>query len=85
MYKSPPSALVTDQGLRVRLRLEGRFYELGQDELRTILGLPEGPAGLGITVERDRFQFEFAADKQTAKMSARQLHRCLAKQLAKKS
>ena len=85
MAHSLPSALVTDQGRRVLLWLEGRFYDLGQDELRTLLGLPSGPPGLGITIDRDRFRFEFAQDQQTAELSATQLHRRLAKQLASKA
>jgi hypothetical protein len=75
-----PSALVTDQGRRIHLRIHGRLYERSQDELRTLLGLPAGPPGLGITVDRNRFRFEFVADNQTIEVSAEQLHRRLAKQ-----
>ena len=77
-----PSALITDQGRRVCLRIRGRLYELSQEELRSVLGLPAGPAGLGITIDHDRFRFEFALDQQTIELSAEQLHRRLAKQLA---
>jgi hypothetical protein len=84
MRRSSPSALVTDQGRRVQLRVGGRFYELSQDALRTALGLPEGPPGLGITIDRERFRFEFAADDRTVEFTAMQLQRRLAKQLADK-
>jgi hypothetical protein len=77
--------LVTDQGQRVLLRLQGHFYELDQGELRAVLGLPAGPPGLGITIDRDRLRFEFAAEKETVELSAVQLHRRLAKQLASKT
>jgi hypothetical protein len=50
--------------------------------LRNVLGLPPDPPGLGITIDRNRFRFEFAADQQTIELSAEQLHRRLAKQLA---
>jgi hypothetical protein len=76
-----PSALVTDHGRRVLLRIQGRQYELSQEELRALLGLPSGPAGLGISIDRNRFRFEFAADNQTLELSATQLHRRLNKQL----
>ena len=79
MVRSSQSALVTDHGQRVLLRLEGRFYELDQEQLRAVLGLPAGPAGLGITIDRDRFRFEFALDQQTAELSVAQLNRCLAR------
>ncbi len=35
-----PSALITDQGRQIYLRIEGRFYQLSQEELRSLLGLP---------------------------------------------
>lgn len=76
-----PSALITDQGRRVLLRLRGRQYELSQEELRTLLGLPSAPPGLGITIDGDRFCFEFAADNRTLELSAKQLHHRLSKQL----
>jgi hypothetical protein len=79
---SPPSALITEQGRRVHLRIQGRQYELGQTELRALLGLPPGSPGLGITVNNDRFHFEFSADGKAVELSARQLHRLMAKQLA---
>ena len=80
-----PSALITDQGRRVGLRLRGGLYELSQEELRRVLGLPPGPPGLGITIDRNRFRFEFAADHQTIEVSAEQLHRRLAKQLTSRT
>ncbi len=80
MSRPSPSALITGQGQRVLLRIQGRLYELSQQELRTRLGLPEGPPGLGITIDRDRFRFEFAAS-QPVEFSSRQLQRRLAKQL----
>jgi hypothetical protein len=82
MPRSSTSALVTDEGRRVLLRLDGRIYELSQDELRSLLGLPAGPPGLGITIDRDRLHFEFAADNQSVIVSSQQLRRRLAKQLA---
>jgi hypothetical protein len=33
-----------------------------QAELRTLLGVPAGPPGLGITIAGDRLHFEFVAD-----------------------
>jgi hypothetical protein len=78
MAHSAPSALITDQGQRVLLRLQGQYYELSQSELRTLLGLPAGPPGLGITIDGSRLHFEFAADHQTVEMSAGQLQRRLA-------
>jgi hypothetical protein len=82
MVGSSPSALVTEQGRRILLRVQGRFYELSQEELRTVLGLPKGPPGLGITVERDRLRFEFAADERSIEVTARQLQRRIAKKSA---
>jgi hypothetical protein len=74
-----PSALTTDKGRRVLLRIEGLQYQLGQDELRSLLGLPSGPPGVGITIDGTRIRFEFVADNQTRELSARQLHRRLTK------
>jgi hypothetical protein len=85
MPHSLPSALITDQGRRVPLRIQGRFYELGQDELRALLGLPSGPPGLGITVEGSRLRFEFAADQQAVELSAGQLHRRLSRWVTSKA
>jgi hypothetical protein len=82
MTHASPSALIIDQGERVLLRLQRRLFEVTQKELRTVLGLPAGPAGLGISIDDDQFHFEFTADDQTIEMSARQLHRRLAKQMA---
>ncbi|HEX5270047.1 MAG TPA: hypothetical protein VFW33_06160 [Gemmataceae bacterium] len=81
MSHTPPSALITDNGRRVLLRVQGRHYELTQQELRSLLGLPDGPPGLGITIDRGRLLFEFAADNQTVELTAGQLHRRLAKRL----
>jgi len=78
MPHSLPSALITDGGERVLLRIQGRYYELSQQELRSLLGVPPGRPGLGITIEGDRLSFEFAADNRTIEMSAGQLHRRLA-------
>ena len=85
MTHSLPSALITDNGRRVLLRLVGRFYELSQDELRVFLGLPAGPPGLGITVDGERLRFEFAADNTSIKGSATQPQRRLAKRVASKT
>ena len=79
MPGSAPSALVTDQGRRVLLRLRGGFYELTQEELRTVLGLPPGPPGLGITIDGERLYFEFGADGQERGISTAVLQRRLAK------
>ncbi|HYT88432.1 MAG TPA: hypothetical protein VEL76_06905 [Gemmataceae bacterium] len=82
MAHAPPSALITDKGERVLLRLEGHVYELTQGALRTLLGLPAGSAGLGISIDGERLRFEFAADQRTIELSAGQLRRRLVKQLA---
>jgi hypothetical protein len=80
MPNAAPSALITDQGERILLRLEGRFYEMSHQELRSLLALPAGSPGLGISIDGDRLRFEFAAVHQPIELSARQLHRRLAKQ-----
>ena len=85
MPHSSPSALITDGGRHVLLRLQGRFYDLSQEELRTLLGLPPGSPGLGISIDGDRVCFEFTADQRTIELSARQLQRRLAKQLTPKT
>lgn len=85
MATALPSALVTENGQRVHFRIENRLFELSQEELRALLGLPAGPAGLGITIDRDRFHFEFAADNQSREISAKQLHRRLTKQATAKT
>jgi hypothetical protein len=82
VMRSIPSALIIDNGRRVLLRLEGHFYDLTQEELRLALGLPAGSPGLGITIEGERLHFEFPADNQSIEISASQLQRRLAKQLA---
>jgi hypothetical protein len=79
MPHSAPSALISDRGNRVLLRLAGRFYDLGQQELRAVLGLPGGPPGLGISIDRNRFRFEFVEDNQTVELTAAQLQRRIAK------
>jgi hypothetical protein len=83
MSDRSPSALVTDKGKWVLLRLQGRIYELRQEELRDLLGLAPGSAGVGITVDKDRFRFEFSPDDQVVQLSARQLHRRLKARVAK--
>ena len=75
------SALVTDQGRRVHLRIRGRLYDLSHEELRTRLGLCTAAPGLGITIDGDRFHFAFAPDNQIVELSAEQLRRRIAKQL----
>ena len=85
MAHSTTSALVTDKGRRVLLRINGRHYELDQADLRSLLGLPDGPPGVGITIDRDRLHFEFAADRQSVKITTAQLHRRLTKQAANKA
>lgn len=85
MRQSWPSALVTDKGRRVLLRLQGRFYDLTHAELRGVLGLRAGRPGLGVTIERDGLRFEFTADDRVVEISAGQLHRRLAKQLTSKA
>jgi hypothetical protein len=81
MNSSSVSALITDDGASVLFRLDGRFYRLSLHELRQILGLPEGPPGLGITVDRGRLQFEFADDRSVT-LTCAQLRRRLAKRIA---
>ena len=81
MSHSSPSALITDKGQRVLLRLQGQYFELNQQELRNLLGLPGGPPGLGISIDGNRLRFEFSADQQSIELSAGQLHRRLVKQL----
>jgi hypothetical protein len=80
MSHASPSALITDHGQHVLLRLEGRIYEFDQAGLRKLLGLPSGAPGLGIIIDGNRFRFEFSADEQTIELSAGQLQRRLAKQ-----
>ena len=80
MARSSLSALITDQGSRVLLRLDGRFYRLTQEALRQALGQPDGPPGLGISIDGDRLQFEFAGDNRSVTITAAQLRRRLAKQ-----
>jgi hypothetical protein len=82
MASSSPSALITEQGRRVLLRLGGRQYELTQPALRQVLDLPDGPPGLGITIDGDRLHFEFDGDDRSATISAAQLQRRLAKRSA---
>ncbi len=84
MPSPAPSALISDKGKRVHFRLQGRLYEVGQDELRALLGLPPGPSGLGITVVQNRFRFEFAMDRQEVEISAAQLRRRLTELLTSK-
>jgi hypothetical protein len=79
MTSASPSALITDRGARVQLRLRGHYYELTQPALRHALDLPEGPPGLGITIDGDRLQFEFAGDNRSVTVTASQLQRRLSK------
>jgi hypothetical protein len=79
MASTSPSALITDRGERILLRVGGRQYELSQPALRQVLELPEGPPGLGITIDRDQFHFEFIGDDRSVTISAAQLRRRLAK------
>jgi hypothetical protein len=79
------SALVTDDGQRVLFRINERCYELTQGALRALLGLPEGPPGVGITINCDRLQFEFPLDQQSAELTAKQLQRRLAKHFVGKA
>jgi hypothetical protein len=79
MPTSSPSALVTDNGQRILLRVHRRFYQLSQEELRTLLNLPPGPPGVGITIDGEQLSLEFAADNQKIEISATELHRRLAK------
>jgi hypothetical protein len=79
MPASSPSALITDQGRRVLLRLAGRYYDLTQPELRRVLKLPDGPPGLGITIDGQSLHFEFMGDEQSVTISAAQLAGRLAK------
>jgi hypothetical protein len=81
MPHASPSALITDNGQRVLLRIDGRTHERDLNELRALLGLPAGSRGLGISIDGDQFHFEFAADQRTVEISARQLSRRLAKQI----
>ncbi len=85
MNHSSPSALITDNGQRILLRLNGRFYDLTQEELRVLLGLPSGPSGLGITIDRECLRLEFAGEKHAIEISASQLQRRLIKQLTARS
>ncbi|HMF19722.1 MAG TPA: hypothetical protein VKE98_21130 [Gemmataceae bacterium] len=84
MVQSAPSALVIDQGSKALFRINGKFYELTQKALRLLLGLPQGPAGLGITIDRNRFRFEFTEDNQEIELTTDQLKRRLSKQVAAK-
>jgi hypothetical protein len=79
MARSSPSALITNKGNRVQLRIGGRIYSLTQQLLRELLDLPDGPPGLGITIDGDRFHFEFAGDDRAVTIAAAQLGRRLGK------
>ena len=81
MANFSPSALITDQGARVLLRLRGHIYALNQQELRQVLNLPAGPPGLGITIDGDRLHFEFVGDNRSVTITAAQLHPRLAKRI----
>jgi hypothetical protein len=75
--RTSPSALVVDKGRRVLLRLPRGHYDVTQQELRSVLGVLPGPPGLGITIDRNRFYFDFA-DDQSVEISAGTLARRLA-------
>lgn len=81
MNDSSVSALITDGGEKIHLRFAWRIYRLTLSALRQVLDLPEGPSGLGITVDRDRFQFEFADDRLVT-ITSGQLRRRLARKVA---
>lgn len=83
MSHATPSALVTDKG-EILFRLEGRFFQLSQQDLRSALDLPPGPAGVGITIDKSRFRFEFPGDNRSIDITAKQLGRRLAKQTTAK-
>jgi hypothetical protein len=83
MIKESPSALVTERGRRVLFRIRGRIYELSHEELRSLLGVPSRPPGLGIMIDRDHFRFEFA-DDHSIEISAGQLQRRLSKRDAQR-
>jgi hypothetical protein len=55
------------------------------DGERSVLGLPPGPPGLGITIDHHRFHFEFAADQRTIELWAEQLLCRLRKRLANRT
>lgn len=80
MSQSHPSALVN--GAKVLFRIDDEVFEISQVDLRSLLGLPAGPSGLGIIVNENSFQFEFARDEQAAEMTAKQLKRRLLKHRA---
>ena len=81
MAKAAPSALITDKGQRVQLRLQGQYYDLSHQELCNLHGLPAGAPGLGISIDSNRLRFEFTADQRTVEMSAAQLQRRLARKI----
>lgn len=83
MSHTSPSALITDQGQRVLLRLNEHFFDLSQNELRAVLELPAGEPGVGISIDGERISFEFCSG-EVIELSARQLQRRLAKQPALK-
>jgi hypothetical protein len=85
MAVSAPSALISDNGRRVGLRINGRYYEISQAELRSLLGVPPGEPGLGITIDRDRFCFEFSADDRIVELRIGQLQRLLDKEMVGKA
>lgn len=85
MSHSAPSALITEEGRLVLFRLRGRFFEVTQEALRSLLGLPPGAPGLGITINQDRLRFEFAGEERTVEMTSGQLHRLLSRQVSSKS
>lgn len=79
MQQPSLSALITKQGKRVLFRVAGRHYDLDQQDLRSLLEVPAGSPGLGITIDGHRVCFEFT-DDHVVELSAKQLERRLAKQ-----
>jgi hypothetical protein len=79
MSRSAPSALISDKGNCVQLRLGGRFYSLTQESLRELLGVPDGPPGLGITIDGAQIHFDFVGDDRAVTISVANLRRRLAK------
>jgi len=49
-------------------RRYGKLYEL-----RTVIGVPPGHAGIGINIGHDQLSFAFAAHQQVVELSLRQL------------
>lgn len=78
MPGTAPSALVIDQGKRVLLRIDGKYFNIDQNDLRQLLGLPAGKPGVGIRINAQRFSFEFC-DEDPVELTAKQMLNRLAK------